>query len=284
MTRHPGYRNHPTLLLWRLAAREAGTLLAASCLILFFFSWLSVWLASLIDLGAVGLLIRRLPLPMQRFSPVPIAQLTTSTGLLGTLYTHPIVLVMHGVWAAIRGTDAVAGRLERGTLELLLARPIRRTTLLATHIGISGLGSVALSVAVLLGVGAGLRTATFDDPPSLSAFVPLTLNLASLSLGMLGLATLVSSRGRYTRSVLGTVAAIFLVEFILSIVAQGWPAGRGLRYLTFFAAYEPQVMLTNTPEPWWLCFRLGAILLTIGAASIAVAAVVFHRRDLPPPL
>ncbi|MFO0947626.1 MAG: ABC transporter permease subunit [Planctomycetota bacterium] len=32
-----------------------------------------------------------------------------------------------------RGSDAIAGEIDRGTMEVLLAQPIRRSTIIVTH-------------------------------------------------------------------------------------------------------------------------------------------------------
>ena len=41
-------------------------------------------------------------------------------------YVHPLMQIIFGIWAIGRAAGALAGELDRGTMELLLAQPIAR--------------------------------------------------------------------------------------------------------------------------------------------------------------
>ena len=45
------------------------------------------------------------------------------------LLVDPVVVLTATVWGVTRGSDAVSGQLERGTLEMILAQPVRRRAL-----------------------------------------------------------------------------------------------------------------------------------------------------------
>src|SRR3954452_262278 len=47
--------------------------------------------------------------------------------MMSIAYVHPLVITILGVWAIGRAANAIAGELDRGTMELLLAQPIRRS-------------------------------------------------------------------------------------------------------------------------------------------------------------
>src|SRR5437667_4519235 len=49
-------------------------------------------------------------------------------------YVHPLMQIIFCIWAIGRATSAVAGEIDRGTMELLLAQPIRRPSILLAHL------------------------------------------------------------------------------------------------------------------------------------------------------
>ncbi len=53
--------------------------------------------------------------------------------MLSIGYVHPLVQIIFCIWAVGRASGAVAGELDRGTMELLLAQPMSRGRLLAAH-------------------------------------------------------------------------------------------------------------------------------------------------------
>ena len=48
-------------------------------------------------------------------------------------YVHPLLLIMLSIWAVGRAAGAIAGELDKGTMELLLAQPLARWRLIASH-------------------------------------------------------------------------------------------------------------------------------------------------------
>src|ERR1019366_3885243 len=56
--------------------------------------------------------------------------------MMSISYVHPLVLTMLCIWALGRAANAIAGEIDRGTMELLLAQPIRRTQILVAHLAV----------------------------------------------------------------------------------------------------------------------------------------------------
>ena len=84
-----------------------------------------------------------LPAFVKKLMPVPIEVLASERGRLAFAYDHPLVALTMTVWAFARGSDAVSGELNRGTLEMVLAQPVRRTTVLLTHAAVTVAGALA---------------------------------------------------------------------------------------------------------------------------------------------
>ncbi len=53
--------------------------------------------------------------------------------MLSIGYVHPLVQTIFCIWAVGRASGAIAGELDRGTMELLLAQPLSRARLILAH-------------------------------------------------------------------------------------------------------------------------------------------------------
>lgn len=60
--------------------------------------------------------------------------LDNAMDLLSIGYVHPLMVVLFCVWAIGRAAGAIAGEIDRGTMELLLAQPIARSRLILAHL------------------------------------------------------------------------------------------------------------------------------------------------------
>jgi ABC-2 type transport system permease protein len=54
--------------------------------------------------------------------------------LLSVGYVHPVMQITFCVWAVGRAAGAIAGEIDRGTMELLLAQPLARARLVLAHL------------------------------------------------------------------------------------------------------------------------------------------------------
>ena len=132
-------------------------------------------------------------------------------------------------------------------------------------------------------------------------FFPGVVNLFCLGCAVAGVATLVSACDRYRWRTIGIVAGLYVITMILKIVGLAFESLSWLKQLSLFTAYEPQkfiALAVKSPAETWTWLRcapdgtlldlggLGynAILLGVALASYALAAIIFHRRDLPAPL
>lgn len=122
--------------------------------------------------------------------------------------------------AAVLGVIMISGEVSRGTMFLILSRPVGRTRVLLTKYLV---GALALLVVALLGSGGLILYATYKGYPtsSLSA-VGVWLSTALIwlgSLSVLGMALLVSVLFRdVVRSTIITLVAVFLLfEFPLDL-------------------------------------------------------------------
>lgn len=61
-------------------------------------------------------------------------QLDNAMDMLSIGYVHPLMQTIFCIWAIGRAAGAIAGELDRGTMELLMAQPLRRSQLILAHL------------------------------------------------------------------------------------------------------------------------------------------------------
>jgi ABC-2 type transport system permease protein len=234
-------------------------------------------------------------------------------------YVHPLMQTLFCIWALGRAAGAIAGEIDRGTMELLLAQPLPRYQVVLAHLCVDAITIPLLCLSLWTGTWLGnwlVGPVTIDtealksfklpfgslaepDPESLrvypASFGPGLWNVAALIFAVGGYTMWLSARGRFRGRVLGVAVLITLLQFLVNVIGQLWEAVAPLRPLTVFYYYQPQQIILagkwsvdvgtswNGGQP--LCaLNVLAVLGTIGFAGYALALWTFCRRDLPAPL
>jgi ABC-2 type transport system permease protein len=245
------------------------------------------------------------------------------TDFLAMSLLHPIVLVLAVVWSVGRAAGAVAGEIDRGTMELLLSQPIPRNRLIVAHLIVDGLAIPLICLSMFAGMQFGLAVAG-DFVPDYSALknlqkpggapinipipenpaplevkamgqLPALANTAALMFALSGFTVALSAMGRSRWKVTGLAVLVVVVMFVANTVGQLWEPVAVVRPLTAFFYYQPQkIMLDgnwfNDLGQGWnggkplLAVPTVGVLIAVGAIGYAVALRVFARRDLPAPL
>jgi len=178
------------------------------------------------------------------------------------------------VLAIIAGTGAIAGEEANGTLELLLAQPLSRRTVLAAKVAGMGAAFFVICALTLPGLLIGrLLVSEFDlSIGRMLSGVATMLLLVWFFLAV----SLLASAAFPSRAMAGTtVAAAAVIAYIVTIVAALAPGLRWLRWVSPFSwADFPEVMLHGMQWP-------GTVLLAFGTVlAVALAVVAFDRRDI----
>ena len=206
--------------IWTKAVGDAKGLWLGCALILFSFHWLFVWLTSVINLPKIPSYVADLlPAPMQGLIPIPLELLAAPGGMLALAYVDPVVLFTASIWAIARGSDSVSGPLDRGTLEMVLAQPVRRTVVLLAHACVTTAGALLLVVVGWLGICAGLAVIDFDPPVDPYRFLPAAVNLFTFTFFLAGFSTAVSASHRYRWQTIGWVGGVYIFQLILKVLA-----------------------------------------------------------------
>lgn len=212
-------------------------------------------------------------------------ELDRAQDMMSISYVHPLTQTMLCLWAVGRAAGALAGELDRGTMELLLAQPIRRIQLMAAHLAVDAVVLPILALAMWLGTWLGVATFGLARPPmnvDVVRFAPALACVVALAFAVSGQTMVVSALGRSRGKALGYGALLVLVQFLVNVIGQLWKPLEPLRTLTVFEHYQPQPIIVGTATA--LTWMQIPILIAVGIAGYALAAWIFCRRDLPAPL
>jgi ABC-2 type transport system permease protein len=223
-------------------------------------------------------------------------------------YVHPLMQTVLCIWAVGRASGAVAGEIDRGTMELLLAQPLPRYRVLLAHLCVDLLTIPVLCLCMWGGtyLGTWLVGPIAMDPTELkklpfkvpvdesklelhpAALGPALVNAAALVFAVSGYTLWLSARGRFRWRVLGVAVVVTLIQFLINVVGQMWDALEWLRPFTVFYYYQPQQIAMS--GKWTVAWggvatvNVLVVLFGVGAAGYALALWTFTRRDLPAPL
>ena len=286
-----------TRALCAKAFGDCKLLLAALVALMFFFPWLNIWLSSMISLPAFSdFLTNALPKRWERLGGVSFSQIATPAGRIALVYIHPLISFSAVVWAIARGSDCVSGEIGRGTMEMLLAQPVRRATVYATQALVTVLGSVALAGAVWCGTAIGVATVPLPGHVSATLFIPPAINLFGLMVCMGGMSALASSWGSQRWRTVGLVGAWYVLSTLLTVAGQAAEGWEWVGYLSFMSAFKTQSMVARPTEAWSVFANqdgaitglglggLQLVLLGLGLLCYIAGAVIFNRREIPAPL
>ncbi|MER3416824.1 MAG: hypothetical protein C4297_11520 [Gemmataceae bacterium] len=215
--------------------------------------------------------------------------------MLSVGYIHPLTQTILCIWAMGRAASALAGELDRGTLELLLAQPIARSRVIGTHLFVDLATIPLLCSSLYLGTVLGVSVFGLSGI-DLAAFTRALVNVAAFLFALSGGTMALSAMGRFRWKVLSWSLGVALVGFLVNLFGQMWPVLAPFRPLTMFYYYQPQLLILK--DRWWIPISgpdlaLGTtayqvpfvgVLVFGGLLGYAVALGVFTRRDLPAPL
>jgi ABC-2 type transport system permease protein len=207
---------------------------------------------------------------------------TTSASIMMTFWNHPLIMLLLSIWTIGRGSAAVAAEIERGTMDLILSRPVARWTYLASQILFAMVGLAILAAALFVGTSVGLHYNFLSEPPTPSILVRPALNLAALGLPIYGYTLLASAldHARWRPTSIGSVLTLGgMIAYVISMIPvfQDSTWKPWLERVSIFKLYNPIELVADGNT---FGFNL-PVLAAIGAGFILLAFVAFAVRDLP---
>jgi ABC-2 type transport system permease protein len=192
-------------------------------------------------------------------------------------FNHPIVLVMIAAVAIGIPARHISEAIEGGTMEWLLAQPVRRTTLVLS-LWLSGCTVLLLIIAGgLAGLFSALAVTHTFTPAIFSKMLQIGCNLWLLSIVMMSIALVIAAFGKAGTRTGSIAAAVVLTFYLLFFFAAIWEWFEFTRPYNIFFYYQPQQLMFDRQS-----FSVNAaVLSSVIAACLAVSLVQFRRRDIP---
>jgi len=243
--------------------------------------------------------------------------------MLSIGYVHPLVQLILCLWAVGRSSGAIAGEIDKGTMELLLSQPLARLKIIAAHLCVDLITIPILCLSVWAGTYCGyllidpikvrypegeqfkilkemsqkegrqekMRADLEIRPLEFWAGMPV---MAGLVFAVSGFSMMLSACGRFRWRVLGLAVLLTLTMFLVNLLGQMLDWMAPFRPLTIFYYYQPQKAILK--GKWMVDFSVWngdqptvgvpmlLVLFGIGIVGYLTALVIFTRRDIPAPL
>jgi ABC-2 type transport system permease protein len=249
------------------------------------FPWLFLWLSAQIPMLAFqDVLLQAIPKDWQRLSGVPFSDVATHAGRVALAFVDPVVVLAATVWGITRGSDAVSGQLERGTMELLLAQPVRRRALWVTQALATTAAAACLCGVLALSVCAAVAYGPWAGKVEPGRFLLPVANVFGLMVCLAGISACVSAADSYRWRTIGVMSGFYVFSLLAKLVGRMSGAFGWVGYLSFLNAYEPQRLVGDAAASWTNLLVYDGILLGVGGVAYVIGGVIFCRRDLPAPL
>lgn len=324
-----------TWILIKKLMRDSRWPLLAVCLLLFFFSLLWVKIAQRVSteiapffngLAAIQRIDKKLFEEVVFKGPGRVSQAVMGGAevqfdnpnhFLAVELLHPVVIIIASLWTVGRAGAAIAGEIDRGTMELLLSQPVPRNRLIFAHLLVDCLVIPLIALSIWAGTQCGLELvgpfkvdySVLDKIKTPIAFPrgPEVLevsaarqvwglfNLMALMFALSGLTMLVSAMGRSRWRAIGLATLAGLLMFVVNVVGQLWDQAAFLRPFSVYFYYQPQkiwlkqLWIVDLGDAWnagqpLMSLPVLAVLGLIGLVGYLIALRIFTQRDLPAPL
>lgn len=205
-----------------------------------------------------------------------------SIEIMMAFWGNPLIILMVAMFAIGRGANAVGAEIERGTLDMVMSRPVSRRS----YLGAQALTTVLGLLAIAGSLAAGAYAATFynvlKSKPDFLLLVRPAFNLAALTFPMYGYTLLFSAMDVVRWRPLTLGSSLTLAGFIARVIAtipvfkdSAWRPWA--EHASLFSLYDPVDAVSERVHYG----QDVAILLGLGSAFIALAFLAFSHRDLP---
>ena len=183
----------------------------------------------------------------------------------------PLVLSVFSIGFA---TAALAGEVEKGTMEVLLAQPVKRRIIVTTRHLLYLLTLLGLIVATLVPVMAGAPIVGGEISYQGLAALSLQALLFFAAIGSYSFffAAVFSSRSRAIFISVG----VLIFAYALNILSKLNDFINHFNFLSLFNYYDPYRYLHDVSFAWGDL----AVLAGVSAFSVAAAVLWFDRRDI----
>jgi ABC-type transport system involved in multi-copper enzyme maturation permease subunit len=224
-----------------------------------------------------GSFIRNNPF-LEQFSQFGGGDLFSLPGAMALGFIHPFAIVVMSIMAIGIPIGSIVSQRQRGTLEVLLARPISRHSLMLAVVVVAITGLAIAIAAQLLSSVAGAAIAGVSEEMSLQR-LPLVWAMGLLLFAaIMSIALAASVSFDRTAPAQGITLAIVLGSYLLEVISSLWTEARWLGDLSLFHYVRTKELLLGQFRPTDALI-IGGVMVV----ALAWAWIVFPRRDIGAP-
>ncbi|MCO5213530.1 MAG: ABC transporter permease [Caldilinea sp.] len=191
---------------------------------------------------------------------------------LAFTWIHPLFIGLGAAFVVSRATGGLTAEIERGSIYLVLSRPVQRSSFVLGKAVEMIFGAGVIALAAWIGLVIGVQVLPYELP--LGNYL-LAAGMASLLFAALGGGAFFIA-SCFSRAALSDAfgAAWTIVAFVLDVIPA--VAASPLAWINPWHHYFPQaIVATGAIDPFGV-----AILLAWLCGGVAAAVAVFGRRDL----
>lgn len=214
----------------------------------------------------------------QQLATIGSGNLFTVPGAVALGTQHPLFIAFCGIFAVGAASAAIAGERQRGTLEVVLSRPITRRMFLCMQL-VAILAVMAVLVAALLaGMTIGARTLGYASQLNEHELPLVWLNGFLLWSAFTTFSLAASASFDRSAPATGLAIGFLLVNYFLEILGSIWTAARWTQRYSLFHHFQPAEILSGHVNKFDL-----VLLLIAALVPLIYALWMFPRRDLAAP-
>ena len=197
-------------------------------------------------------------------------------GYLAVGFREPIYLIIILSFVIASSSSAIAKEIERGTIFLLLSRPVSREEFFLAKLATTFIGTVLLLCFAILGTWLGSLVFGVNGIDYDLVF-KIQINVFFLSLAVAGIGYLISSILSEGGKTLALSSGVTVLMFFIEFLADSLPSIDWIGYVSVFHYYEPSILVNSESLSW---VNL-SILIIVGFIGLTLATIMFKRRDIP---
>ena len=218
-------------------------------------------------------ILEEMPEALARAFMGEVTDLTSPTGYLNSQLFVVFLPLLFLVFAVARGSSTIAGEEESGTLDLLLSYPVARWRV--TLDKFAAIIVATLVLAFIFWLTLAMSAIAIGMEISLLRMAEATLSAALLGLTFGGLALAVGCATGKRGISIGVSSAVGVAAYFLNALVPLVDVLEPSRKLSPFYYYIGADPLSNGLSPLHV-----AVLIGLTLVLVAVALVLFNRRDL----
>ena len=191
---------------------------------------------------------------------------------------HPVALGLQLAYPVGFGAAAIAGERQRGTLEVLLSRPVSRRSVLSTLLLAIASFAVVTTTAQLAGTVAGATLYGVADRLDTGALAYLGANTVALLVALAAVALAASASSDRLGLPVAIGLALVIGGYVLEVLGTLWPDAAFLQPWSPFHYLQPLEVLAGRAATT-------DVLVLAAVAVVAAGFGLWHfpRRDLAAP-